>query len=203
MEDSADFTRDQVHAVAQQCQNYRDLAMGLGLGPKSRRLAKSIVRSLRVDVGHFIRKPYTFKSEETRQTRIQKCRESRDQPWVEILVLKQKGKVTPGDVLRRALQQSGMPYLCKICGQGPSWNGSPLVIQVDHINGFRWDDRRDNLRFLCPNCHTQTPTFCGRNRRTRSEAREYGTPKKVVSVKDRRVIPDNITPEVMRWILGE
>jgi hypothetical protein len=54
------------------------------------------------------------------------------------------------------------PYVCSECGQLPEWNGKPLVLQVDHINGDPTDNRPENLRFLCPNCHTQTDTFAGR-----------------------------------------
>ena len=56
-----------------------------------------------------------------------------------------------------------MPYLCGICGLGPEWNGMVLVLQIDHINGDSTDSRLENLRFLCPNCHSQTETFAGRN----------------------------------------
>lgn len=48
---------------------------------------------------------------------------------------------------------------CEICGQLPEWNGQPLVLQLDHINGDHYDNRIDNLRIVCPNCHTQTDTF--------------------------------------------
>lgn len=47
-----------------------------------------------------------------------------------------------------------------ICGQGELWNGEPLVLQLDHIDGDTSNWARDNLRMLCPNCHTQTPTYC-------------------------------------------
>lgn len=53
---------------------------------------------------------------------------------------------------------------CLSCGIGPIWNGLPLVLQLDHINGMNNDHRIENLRILCPNCHTQTETYAGRKR---------------------------------------
>jgi len=55
--------------------------------------------------------------------------------------------------------------ICAKCTLGPSWNGQRLTLQLDHLNGDRSDNRLENLRLLCPNCHTQTGTFAGRNKR--------------------------------------
>jgi len=55
---------------------------------------------------------------------------------------------------------------CDKCGLS-DWRGKPLVIHIDHINGVKSDWRLENLRMLCPNCHSQTPTFAGRNLRNR------------------------------------
>lgn len=60
---------------------------------------------------------------------------------------------------KRILDQNLMPYLCAECGVGDKYNDKPLKLQLDHKNGINDDSRLDNLRFLCPNCHSQTPTF--------------------------------------------
>lgn len=52
---------------------------------------------------------------------------------------------------------------CSSCGID-SWSGHKIVCELDHINGRRTDHRLDNLRLLCPNCHSQTPTFRSKNR---------------------------------------
>jgi hypothetical protein len=46
-------------------------------------------------------------------------------------------------------------YKCEICGLG-DWNGKSLTLHVDHTNGDPANDHPDNLRLLCPNCHSQT-----------------------------------------------
>ncbi len=69
--------------------------------------------------------------------------------------------------LRRALLDLGRPYRCAACGGEGTWNGRPLTLHVDHVDGCFWDCRPQNLRFLCPNCHSQTATYAGRNARGR------------------------------------
>ena len=77
----------------------------------------------------------------------------------EILVLREEGsRRTKTHQLRRAMQEMGIPYVCCECLVQDQYNGKPIVLEVDHINGMSWDDRLENLRFLCPNCHSQQET---------------------------------------------
>lgn len=64
--------------------------------------------------------------------------------------------------LKRYLLEYGIPYKCSICGIS-SWRESPLTLEIDHIDGVRNHNNPDNLRFLCPNCHSQTDNWRGKN----------------------------------------
>jgi hypothetical protein len=86
----------------------------------------------------------------------------------EILVRHDRPRRTSSYRLRRALRTVGVPERCAECGQGPEWLGRPLTLEVDHLDGDWRNDRRENLRLLCPNCHATTRTWCRGGSRTHS-----------------------------------
>lgn len=68
--------------------------------------------------------------------------------------------------LRQAAMRFGMyTGCCQICGIGEIWMGKKLTLELDHINGINDDNREENLRWLCPNCHSQTDTYRNSNNR--------------------------------------
>ncbi len=78
--------------------------------------------------------------------------------WQEILVLRTGDYRTKPFQLRRAMIESGIEFKCCMCNNPGLWRGKHLRLENDHRNGNWLDDRRENLRFMCPNCHSQTET---------------------------------------------
>lgn len=71
-------------------------------------------------------------------------------------------KHTRNSLRRRIITNNLIEYKCTVCGID-SWNGNPISLELDHINGINNDNRLENLRFLCPNCHAQTLTYGSKN----------------------------------------
>lgn len=119
------------------------------------------IRDLGIDTSHF--RGEGWARGETKQTHpsirlvSEKAAFSDDQVFIE------NGPFLSGNKLVRRLLALGWPYRCAWCGLD-EWRGSRLVLQLDHINGVSNDHRLENLRLLCPNCHSQTDTYCNRAR---------------------------------------
>ncbi|MFJ3229490.1 HNH endonuclease signature motif containing protein [Streptomyces sp. NPDC086787] len=99
----------------------------------------------------------------------------RDRPWrprtPEALLVEQppdRARRIQGDRLKRARTASGMQERCALCGTAAIRQGCPLPLEVDHIDGDWRDNRIENLRFLCPNCHSTTDSYRGRGKRRAS-----------------------------------
>jgi hypothetical protein len=76
-----------------------------------------------------------------------------------------ENKRQPTNQLRRALIESGVEHKCNECGVFPVWQGRPLQLEINHIDGNWKNNLIGNLEFLCPNCHSQTPTHGYQNKK--------------------------------------
>ena len=116
----------------------------------SYKAVKSYVESLGIDYSHFKGKAHgTTTNTKYNLNEIL----VKDTLYTNMTKLKEK-------ILKAGL----LEYKCSICGIS-EWQGKPITLQLDHINGNNRDNRIENLRILCPNCHSQTETFC---RKTKS-----------------------------------
>ncbi|MCX4652625.1 HNH endonuclease [Streptomyces microflavus] len=76
-----------------------------------------------------------------------------------------------GERLKRAMVALGATERCALCGTGRTWRDRPLPLEVDHIDGNWRNNQPQNLRFLCPNCHSTTDAYRGRGKGRRTPAR--------------------------------
>lgn len=74
--------------------------------------------------------------------------------------LKKGTFINSSKLKNRILSEGHKKNACEECESLPFWKGKPLVLHLDHIDGDSTNNELDNLRMLCPNCHSQTSTYC-------------------------------------------
>lgn len=149
------YTKEVLEPIVQGSKSFAEVIRKFGLRQSGGTQANLVrwVKIYKIDVSHF-----------TGQAHGRGKVSPQRKHWTEVLVLRSdEGRKEHAHVLRRAMIESGILYVCECCGNLPEWQGKPLVLQVDHKNGDNLDNRRRNVRFLCPNCHSQTANFGSKN----------------------------------------
>ena len=77
----------------------------------------------------------------------------------------ENSKSSTGNIKKRIIGDNLLEYKCEKCGNTGQWKNEKLILQLEHKNGISNDNRVDNLEWMCPNCHSQTDTFSGRNKK--------------------------------------
>lgn len=72
-----------------------------------------------------------------------------------------KKSIQSNKLKKRLLKDGFFINQCSKC-LNSKWNNLPIPLELDHINGNHYDNSKDNLRLLCPNCHAQTTTYCSK-----------------------------------------
>lgn len=152
------YTKDLFEKYAPMCKSFSELCRKFGIkvaAGGSYELIKNRCIEYNIDTSHFLGKSFYGGKRNPNH----------------------KNRLKPNDVfkighlyrlshrlLKRVLIEVGKEYKCQVCSL-KDWNGEILTLDIDHIDGDWSNCLLENLRFICPNCHRQTKTFGGKNKR--------------------------------------
>jgi 5-methylcytosine-specific restriction endonuclease McrA len=153
------YTKEILEKNVRDSRSFRDLVIRLGCNPHGGTISRiqGLVELNNIDHSHFSGKSWSKSS-------VSKTRRSA----VDILV---SGKKEPAFRLRRALSEIGVEYACSVCGIS-KWNGNDITLEVDHVDGNNKNNSIENIRYLCPNCHSQTDNYRFKGRSHSKEHQE-------------------------------
>ncbi len=150
------WSDDQLICAVAQSKSYRSVIAKLGLIPAGGNYVQvqSKIKDLRLDTAHFTGKGWNKGIKY----------HSNSRPLIkDLLVL---GNKVQSFKLKRRLYESGLKsQKCELCGWAETSIDGRIPLELDHINGDHNDNRLENLRILCPNCHSLQSTHRGRNKK--------------------------------------
>lgn len=146
------YTKDLLKNAVAQSFSYAGVLRFLGLkqaGGTQTHIINTI-QKFEIDTSHFTGKGHNKGKQSNNKLKAE-----------QILIKLPDGSVRQKrNLLLRALLEINRPYTCSECDVKDLWNGKKLILHIDHVDGDFLNNTPENLRFLCPNCHSQTITYC-------------------------------------------
>lgn len=142
--------------IINKANSFSDCLRAFGLstnGGSSTDVLKRRIRELGCDISHF----------DSKRKFVSQVRYSLDE-----ILIENSTYTNISRLKERLIKEGRLNYICQNCGI-KEWQSKPLSLHLDHINGKNNDHRIENLRFLCPNCHSQTDTYAGKNNKSKSK----------------------------------
>lgn len=152
------WTDQQLREAVRVSYSYRSTLIKLGLVPAGGnydQLQKRI-HLLQLDINHFTGKRWNKGASYHTRSRL---------PLEDLL---KNGSTVQSYKLKKRLYEENLKQpRCELCGWGEEAPDGRIPVELDHVNGNRFDNRLENLRILCPNCHSLQPTHRGKNKKVR------------------------------------
>lgn len=149
------YQKDNLTEIVKNSKSISDVINKLGLrnAGGNFKTIKNYIETYKIDITHF----------ESDKLRIVKLKELSKENKIDLtLILVENSTYSRTSLKRRLVEENVLEYKCEKCSNIGEWLGEKITLQLDHKNGIFNDNRIENLRFLCPNCHSQTDTFAGK-----------------------------------------
>lgn len=178
-----EFTPSELQILLDTSDSYSDLLRKVGLNPKGGNPAtlKKLIKEYNLDESQLDQNRLNLYSRNSiyasRATTL---------PLEDILNNNIEKPYSSAKLLRRLVKEGYKDYKCEICGLN-EWQNKPITLQLNHINGDHFDNQLDNLQILCPNCHSQTDNFAGKNINYSKNKRQQQINK--IKVKELKIPP--------------
>lgn len=152
------WTQDQLTQAVKESSSLREVIFSLGLIPAGGNYeqVKKYINELTLDVSHFTGKGWRIGSHTPVTPAVALSK-----------ILVQNSFVQSYKLKKRLFNEGLKSPACELCGWNQKAKDGRIPLELDHVNGDRHDNRIENLRILCPNCHSLQPTHRGRNKKRR------------------------------------
>ena len=154
------YSKEWLEELCKDSYSYAEVLVKAGRSPNGGGAVATLKKKIeeyQIDISHFTGQRWQ-KSPHQKDNVV-----SREQYQIEEIFIKNSPvtqKVLRGYVERHKL----LTYKCQYCGCDGNWQNGIISLEIDHINGDNKDNRLENLRYLCPNCHALTETYRGKNK---------------------------------------
>lgn len=149
------YSKEQLEPIVARCNSLAEVMRELNLVPRGsnyERFRRLVIKEYNIDISHF--NTYIHNS-----INASKGARTKDE-FIKDVLIKDGPGWTSHNLKHKIYKFGILAEVCFACGQKSTWNGIKLTLHLDHINGDHRDNRLSNLRILCPNCHSQTDTYC-------------------------------------------
>lgn len=172
------YTKEWLEELCSESFSYAEVLRKAGRKPAggSQATLKKKIEEYNIDISHFTGELWSKGKTAKDDERIKKMASNLEKYTDETIF--QVGSASRRVVRAYILRHNSIPYECKTCGNKGEWFGKIMPLELHHINGVNNDNRLKNLCFLCPNCHSITENYCGRNITSKKEEK----PKKIIVI---------------------
>lgn len=157
------YTKEYLEPLIKQATSVTHLIKLTGNKPSGgmHAMFKRLIRNYNFTTDHFNGRGWSKGL--TKHTSDRVARQAKKMSLSDEEILSENSTCQRASRIRETMIRHGKKYICEF-GHEPTWMGSSLTLHIDHINGIHNDNRLENLRFLCPNCHQQTDTWGNKKR---------------------------------------